>query len=194
MNKLKLLVVAASIALANTAHAETFDLSFSGGGFVGSGTVTATSNGDGTFTATGGAFTFSLGDTAGQTYYLDPIPAGGSSVTLANIQDSGGVNLTVDDILGPGYISNADDGALMFSFPAQSGNINPTPGDVIALYQNSDGSYGFLGAGVDFSSPGTQYITENGTGSVEEAPEPSIYAMMFSGLGFLGLRVRRKLV
>jgi len=179
--KLALAVFVAAMGVAAQSQAA-FDITFNGGAaYTGSGEITqATDNGNGTFTATQGTFTF-----MGENFVLDPVPAGSSIVTIHGIANTGGGDLFGDNILGPNYLTG---NGLLFTQPGVAGNVNGFNGDVINLWSNGNGTYTMGFGGPDFPS-GINTVDGLATITLVAVPEPATTAKFagFSALGLLGL-------
>src|ERR1700761_1707869 len=97
--KIHLLTTLIVLALAGTAHAQLFDLTFTSGNTTATGTLNATNDGGGIFTATSGTLSFS-----GETFHLDPVPSGESIITLHDIITFNG-DVSGDDEFGVSFVS-----------------------------------------------------------------------------------------
>lgn len=186
--KLPLFVLIGSLALAGAAHAQTFDITFTGNGVTGIGSVNTVDIGGGNFAGTSGVFTLLTwpGSTAPITLTLDAAGTPGDEVTLANILNSGGGNLSGDNIMGPGFISGE---GLVFALPATSGSPNPFGGDGVNIFAVGGGNYEIAYFGPDF--PAGQ-PTDIGTVTfTQAAPEPSSWVLgLLAGGALLVLRRR----
>jgi hypothetical protein len=179
--KTKILIAAAAVALTSAAHAQTYDLSFSGNGISGTGTITAsTDDGSGEVTATAGSLEVSLDPNVN--FQLDPVPAGppGTTVTLHDITNANG------DLFGDNLLINGtpDSDGLIFTLPAQSGNVNGFDGDVYNLWGNGGDSFTLAYGRPDFAAG---IYTVDVTGTIVATPEPSSWALGLIAVGFFGL-------
>ncbi len=177
--KLNLILAALSLTASGVAQAETFDITLTDGNTtIGSGSVVATDDSGGTFTATSGTLTLAnlVGGTA---FELDPL-SGQSNVTIHPVANTGGTDLSGDDLIINN--NNLDGDGLIFTSPQTTVNGSSFSGDVYNLWGNGGNSFTLAYGGPDFSSG---LHLENVTGSISEAPEPSTWSLMFLSLGVL---------
>ena len=146
-----------------------FDFSFSGGGIIGSGTLDATANGDGTFTAFSGTATVT-GAPNGEstlTLYANPSPPG------EVLSPSG--YFIYDSQLLPGQNPLITNGGLLFISSGYEVNIFSNGPDGYTYYDNSG-----------FNIPVSFSLSE--AVSPQSAPEPSTLILAsiacVMGLGF----------
>lgn len=145
-----------------------FDFMFSGTGISISGTLNASSNGDGSYTAIDGIGTVFYPDTS---YHLNLEPVGSTG-------DSDNIiffYLTSSDfhVTGNGLTFS------MNSFNGDEINVFSTPLAGYGIYHN--------GSFKDVDTFSSASIT-----AVSTIPEPETYAMILAGLGGLGLVTRRR--
>jgi hypothetical protein len=163
------------VALASSASAVEFLFTFAGDGGINgaSGTLDATANGDGTFTAVSGTITA-----------FGPVVAGSGTLTAnPNAPAAAGSPsgfFTYDDQLLPGQNPLITNNGLLFDIGGAEVNIfsnGPGP-DTYTIY-NNDGD----NANGDFA-----------LSQVASVPEPATWAMMLVGVGFAGgaMRASRK--
>jgi hypothetical protein len=190
MKKIHLLTLAAGLAFAGAAHAQTetfqFNLADSATGVEATGTITGTYTSPGVYTGTSGTLTATIG---GQSYTTTLAPAG---ISIGDI-DPPAATVTLsgaDNLIGTDYLSGY---GMLFTNPAttQSGAFAP-PEDVIALSANtSNTGYELDWLGSDFPSTPYPYNADTDlTGTIEEVPEPTSWALGLVGLGMV-LALRR---
>lgn len=160
-------------ALASSASAVTFLFSFTGdGGLNGaSGTLDATANGDGTFTATSGTIT-----------EFGPVGTG-TGVLIANpsapaAQTSPSGFFIYDDQLLPGQNPLITNSGLLFSVGGQEINIFSNGADT--------------GTGSNYQIYSNTGANQTGNFALSEVavPEPATWGLMLVGFGFAGVALR----
>ncbi len=176
----------ASIAQAQT---QTIDLSFTGLNFSATGSIEATDNGNGLFTATSGTLDFSLGSGPAFQLTLDPVPAGAGIVGLHDIANAGGASLFGDDQLGSNTISGF---GLLFANPPINGNASAFNGDVLNVWGNGNGTFTLAYAGPDFPAGVSEVSAESFSIGATATPEPSSWALGIIALSFAVLLVRQR--
>jgi hypothetical protein len=182
---MKRLTIAASVLLfsfagAASANATVYDWNFAGSSISGSGTLTATAEGSGTYFITGGT-----GTVNDATYGSFAVTFGactyGSSCTLRNT-DGAGANLTYDNLLFPtnSIGSQLDsDGVVLLPGPPGSGTT------AIGIWDSPSQAF------YAYTSVGNEDLTTPFNVLVAAVPEPSTWAMMilgFCGIGFMAFR------
>lgn len=167
------------------ALATTFDFSFSDSadGLYASGTLDATSNGDGTFTAQSGSGTLTV--TPGSDADQAGLPGG--ALTLPAPDGSGYTpnTLSYDDVLSPGQSALLDDNGLYFTL---------SDGTDVVFWNDPPGSqsYAVTAANYDPSSSlnGAYYGSPTGNFTLVAVPEPATLALF--GVAVLGLGATRR--
>jgi hypothetical protein len=161
------LVPAVLLLISGAAMADNFTWSYSGSQFSATGTVQATPNGDGTFTAISGTGTLAYGTNTYTLDFLIPNPDAPGYDTIHGYPDTGGADLIWDNQLVPvsSGLFKADDDGLAFDVLGTGSAFNPWDGQA-AL---------FGGGGVQ---------VDNGTFQADEAPvpEPSGVCLLISVL------------
>ncbi len=161
--------MAAALLLAVQTRGALFDITFSGDGTSGSGEISATDNGGGSYTATSGTFTVESGGAFTPIIYtLVPLPSGCSTVTLQAIQGTGGLNLTGDNqVFYPGdpYLTS-----IGLVFDTSLGVSGPA----VNLWGNGSGSYTLYGAGGSMGAGFGVY----GDATIDFAPVPEPSTMI----------------
>jgi hypothetical protein len=183
--------LAAALAIAPAAKADSFDFSFTDGAVSGSGTLTGTFEGPGSpWLITGcTSCTFDDGDDSGSVSLVaNPAGPGGSSV-------ADGGNITYDDLLDLFQVSGAyltENGLLL-----QFGDDN----DINIFFDYSVGGGGPVYYGWYDSEGNGDYGFESATGSftitsydisTSETPEPGTLPLMATGLFGLAFILLRK--
>jgi hypothetical protein len=179
------LSVGVLLAAAASANAAVYDWNFAGSGISGSGTLTATDEGAGTYFITDGTGT--VNDT---TYGSFAVTFGactyGSNCTLTNT-DGGGANLTYDNLLFPANSIGSQldgNGVVLLPGPPGSGTT------AIGIWDSPSQSF------YSYSGVGFENLTTPFNVVAAAAPEPSTWAMMllgFLGLGFMAYRKKSAL-
>jgi hypothetical protein len=168
------------LLISGTALAETFTFSYVGSVFSLTGTLTANSNGDGTYTAVGGSGLLSYSSNpAGFTVNLYPIP---SADVPATVRTGDGTDLIgLDNLLLPSSTPMLDVDGLIFG----SGSFIPPPsGHISGLGFNiyySGGTYQSFAAGPD-NLGHNQYAGDTGTFTLVDAPEPGVVSLLLTML------------
>lgn len=179
MRRYAILLSVCLLAL-GTAAADTFDFTYTGSLYSASGTLTATANGDGSFTATSGTGLYN-----GQAISLIANP-GGTSMTSVTL---GYVNYSYDDQLFPvsasPYVLDGD--GLLFSFdiggPGGATAVNICGSSNCTFNANPLTPYGSI-------LNGSSTVTDSGKFTLKAVPEPS--AAAFLGLALFGLMSLRR--
>ena len=163
-------------AMASSASAVTFLFSFTGDASMNgaSGTLDATANGDGSYTATSGTVTT-----------FGPVAGTGTGVLIANpsapaAQNSPSGYFTYDDQLFPGQNPLINNNGLLFSVNGHEINIF------------SNGPDNGAGSNYEIYSDNGTFQTGNFALSPVEGgvPEPASWALMLTGFGLAGAAVR----
>jgi hypothetical protein len=201
VKQLKLAIIAASLAGAMSANATLFDITYSGDGAnVGSGQLSATDNGNGSFTVIGGSFTWTAGLYAGTTATIVPLTApvtGGVGFSGTTFIMYGGTELfPVDNLIYPNQTSlltpsgglglNAQTGGLAFNDPSFSGNGGS--GLAFLIYANYSGGAGEYG--VAFNGAENEPYLDNydgGTVALSLVPVPEATTLFAGALLLLPL-------
>jgi hypothetical protein len=179
---LQLAIIAASLGMAVKSQAQLdIDISFNSSALSGSGVITEETSNGGNYIATQGTFTITSGADSGAEFYLDPVPAGYTDVTIHGVANTGGADLYGDNVLGQNYISG--DG-LIFTSTQLSGNMSGYTGDVLNLWGNGGNSYTMAYGGPDFEYGTPNEV--NGTATINVVPEPT-GTTTFAGLSALGV-------
>jgi hypothetical protein len=187
MKTLQAAVLGAALGIAAQAGAALFDITLSGGAITGSGQLTATPNGDGTYTAISGSLQLAGGgggyDFTGATGALVPNPNPGPNPAPWTQRIYGGTDwIGLDDKLFPGQTPVVDVDGLLFndtSFPRPGGS----QGLEFNLYYVG-GSYTLLVQGNGYTPYSANYSAGTVTLTAVAVPEP---ATMIAGAGALGL-------
>lgn len=169
-----LLGAVAALALSASASAASFLFTFSGdGGANGaSGTLEATDNGNGSFTATSGTIT-AFGPVASGSGALIANPNG----TAVTVSPAG--YFSYDDQLLPGQDPLTTNGGLLFNIGGFEINIYSNgPEKLYTIYSSS-------GANAD----GAFALSQVSTAAV---PEPATWVMMLAGFGMVGAGLRSR--
>jgi hypothetical protein len=188
MKKLRMAILVVIAGFAMESRASLFDITYSGGGVSGSGEITATANGGGSYTATGGFFTIAPGGSIpANTYSLVTI---GSPPTVAAIIGTGGLNLSGDNLIT--YPGNPflDGNGLVFD--TVLGNM----GTVINLWGNGPDNYTLYGAGLGIAT-GNQQVPLGGDATISLVAVPESTTMIAGALlllpfGASTLRILRR--
>ena len=182
------LVLIAALALwsSSVASADIFTWSYSGSEFSASGTLQATSNGDGTYTAVDGAGVLNYSaNPGGLAVTLYPIPPADVPATVRT--GSGTDLIGLDNLLSPTGTPMLDVEGIIFG----SGVFNPPPGGTISgvgfnVYYTG-GTYQSFGAGIDNLGERV-YAGDSGTFTLAAVPEPGATALLIAMLsGVVGL-------
>ena len=177
--------MAVALVIAVRARASLFDITFTdGGGNTGSGQITATDNGGGSYTSTSGFLTILSGGNLFATKYE---LVSGAAPVAQNINNTSGLNLNGDNqITYPGSPYLDSSAGLLFE---TAGGL-----DVINLWGNGPGSYSIYGAGQDFVFNGVQ-VNGNSTITLVPVPEASTMiagALLLLPFGASTLRILRR--
>ncbi|MBY0583571.1 MAG: PEPxxWA-CTERM sorting domain-containing protein [Sphingomonas sp.] len=176
MKMLGAIVALALSTVATAASATTFVYSFSAdNGAAGAfGTLEATDNGNGSFTATSGTIT-TFGTIAMGSGTLIPNPNAPAPSTTPTMN---GFFIIYDDLLFPGQNPLVNINGLAF-------NINGTN---INIYSpNGPSSYAVFDNGSTAVTPGNFSLSQ-----VAAVPEPATWAMMIVGFGMIGAGIRSR--
>ena len=139
-----------------------FDFTDSGSGFTITGTLTATDNGDGSFTAISGTGVWdSLSPFPNEVITLSPNPNGTGTYSTPDGA------FVIDNQLFPGQANLLDFYGLWFTFPGHGLNIFGSPG---APYH----TWTYNGSTYDFGN-------DNSTFALSASPEPSTLVLLVSG-------------
>jgi len=171
------------LALAGSAMADVFDFTYTSSIFGMTGYLTATSNGDGSYTATQGEASF----------YYDSSPDTGYVLTLLVPGDEGGVRLNAGDVVqtdnliypfNPNYFLDYVGG---IAFTVTGGQSNPQGGAYISNNTSSPGNvyYGFADVN------GEYVASSDGVFNLTPVPEPSSAITLLTaliGVGYIAWR------
>jgi hypothetical protein len=159
--------------------ASIFTFTFTGGGITAAGTLDASPNGDGTFTATDGAGTI-MGAAVDGTMTLipNPNPPGPATYDIV-VEPPTVLTFYYDNQLLPGQDPLITRNGLFFSLPG---------GALLNIYWDGffgpDGNYSLF----EYSSAGVSYVPGGGFFSLTTVPEPpSLVHMVSVGLAVAGL-------
>jgi hypothetical protein len=210
IRKLQIAIMAGALLLAVQARATMYDITYGDGSNVGSGVLDATANGNGSFTVTGGNFTWTEGAYQGATASLVPLTApviNGVGFSGTTFVMYGGTELfPVDNLIYPNQTSlltpsggvglYAQTGGLAFNDPSFSGAGGS--GLAFLLYANNSGGAGEYGAAFN-GAKNEPYLDNYGGGTVTlslaPVPEPTTMvagAMLLLPFGMSTLRILRR--
>jgi hypothetical protein len=201
-------IVAVALSLADQAGASLFDITYSGGGISGSGEITATPNGNGSYTAIGGTFTVSSGPYAGAAATVVPLTAPwGPQVGFSGnvFLAYGGTDLfPVDNLVYPGQTSlltqggssfAGNNGGLAFNDPNFVGPGGKGLAFVIYANAGGPGGYGIIFNGVNNQPYAAEYDGGTVTLNAVPVPEPTTLMaclLMVLPFGASALRILRR--
>ncbi len=139
-----------------------FDFTDSGSGFTITGTLTATDNGDGSFTAVSGTGVWnSLSPFPNEIVTLSPNPNGTATYSTPDGA------MVIDNQLFPGQTTLLDFYGLWFTFPGHGLNIFSSPGVPCHTWTYNGSTY-------DFGN-------DSSTFSLSASPEPSTVVLLVTG-------------
>jgi hypothetical protein len=188
MKKMQLFVLAGALLLGTQARATMYDITYSDPeGNIGSGSLTASPNGDGSYTIVSGTFALSAGPFAGADASFVSYPNGGVAVLYGGTDFIG-----VDDLLFPSGTAYVDGDGPIFndaSYPRSGGT-----GLAFNLYYNGS-SYELLFNGYNNQPWATSYSGGTLRLNAVPVPEPTTMvagAMLLLPFGMSAIRIMRK--